>query len=327
MEIWQKISGYEKYEVSTFGNIKNIKTNKILAKTLRSGYHRVKLCINFEDKKYKTESIHKLVANTFLTINKLKTQVNHKNGIKTDNNISNLEWVNNSENIIHAQNNGLMKKYKKSVKQYSLDNKFIKEWDSIKEVEKYYKLSHSVIKNNVKKLGFIWKIDDKIDNKIDDKIDINIDDEIWQPFKNTNYFISSYGRVKNKKILTPRIRDNRSEHNLRIDKKCKTFQTHRLVAECFIENNYNLSQVDHIDKNSLNNHISNLRWISAIDNINHSFAKSVNQYTLDDIFIKNWNSMAEIEKELNISHTYISAVCNNRQKSSNGFKWKFAEIK
>lgn len=64
------------------------------------GYFR----INFEGK---DEYVHRLVANKFLPNPYGKTDINHKNGIKLDNHINNLEWVTRAENLKHARENGL----------------------------------------------------------------------------------------------------------------------------------------------------------------------------------------------------------------------------
>lgn len=88
------------YYVSTTGNIYNIRTKKHLKPmTNAHGYNYITLSLV---KKKQNKYIHILVASLFLEKEPDKTQVNHKNKNRRDNNIANLEWVTPSENMIHA---------------------------------------------------------------------------------------------------------------------------------------------------------------------------------------------------------------------------------
>jgi hypothetical protein len=97
MEIFKQIEGYKNYKVSTFGNV--YRNDKKLMPVLKNGYHSISLS---RDGKVKKCYIHRLVAFAFIENTNNKKQINHKNGIRTDNNIDNLEWNTPKENIIHS---------------------------------------------------------------------------------------------------------------------------------------------------------------------------------------------------------------------------------
>lgn len=177
-EIWKDVIGYEGlYKVSNLGNVISInyngtKKSKLLAYHLNyKGYARVHLTKNKQDKYM---SVHRLVAEAFIPNIKKYPQVNHKNGIKVDNRVDNLEWCTNEYNFQHALNTGLIKKkakgyhqpYSKSVNQYDLSGNFIKHWDYISDASKQLNISLTSIYNNcnnkVKKPKYyIWRYADE----------------------------------------------------------------------------------------------------------------------------------------------------------------------
>lgn len=112
-EFWKVIENFPNYLISNRGNIKIVKTleNRILF-TKDDGYVSCPLTSN--GKNY-YKYVHRLVAEAFVPNPNNKGQVNHKNGIKNDNSVENLEWVTPSENIRHAIETGLFK-YKKKEK-------------------------------------------------------------------------------------------------------------------------------------------------------------------------------------------------------------------
>lgn len=103
-ELWKQIEDYERYEVSTEGRVRNTKTGRLLKFDLSNcGYHRATLCKNNSPRKF---SVHRLVAEAFIDAVDGRNIVNHIDSNKTNNHVRNLEWVNYSENFIHAQENG-----------------------------------------------------------------------------------------------------------------------------------------------------------------------------------------------------------------------------
>lgn len=93
------------YEVSNDGTVRNIKTNTVLDGSHDSRGYRV-VSIWHENKMY-TKKIHRLVAIAFIPNPENKPTVNHKDGNKNNNCVSNLEWATHQENIDHAIETGL----------------------------------------------------------------------------------------------------------------------------------------------------------------------------------------------------------------------------
>lgn len=126
-EVWRDIRDYEGlYQVSNLGNVRSLtkettriyKNGKVITykrkgKNLKlpldtSGYPRIAL---YKEKKSTYVFVHRLVAQTFLENEdpSLYIQVNHKDGVKTNNRVDNLEWCTRSENLQHAHDIGLKK--------------------------------------------------------------------------------------------------------------------------------------------------------------------------------------------------------------------------
>ena len=108
-EIWKDVPGYEQYYmVSNTGKMFSKFSNRLLTPWMTShGYMRVSLRLN----KTKTTRVfvHRLVALAFIDNPLNKTQVNHIDGNKQNNHVSNLEWVTPSENIQHSMETGFNK--------------------------------------------------------------------------------------------------------------------------------------------------------------------------------------------------------------------------
>jgi hypothetical protein len=106
----------------------------------------------------------------------------------------------------------------------------------------------------------------------------------WKQIKNYNYEVSDDGQVRNKeskKILTQR--NNTQGYkivDIQVEKKNRTIAVHRLVAETFLGERHKQDsnlQVDHIDRDKVNNNLKNLRWVTRSENIkNRNKILSVN---------------------------------------------------
>lgn len=174
-EIWKDIKGYEGlYQVSNLGRVRSLDRivvysrnnaihlhkGKVLIPTLNSfGYCRLNL---YKNGKNKNVAIHQLVAQAFISNPNNLPQINHRNEIKTDNRVENLEYCTAKEN----QNYGSCierraKKHFKSIFQLDLSSKLLKEWNSITQITQTLGYNKSCISetcrgNQNTAYGFKW---------------------------------------------------------------------------------------------------------------------------------------------------------------------------
>jgi len=206
-EEWKDIKGFEGlYQVSNLGQIKSLyftsnktkkkyRRDKILKQQKdKQGYMTIRLSYFGKDKTYKT---HRLVAKTFIPNIENKLEINHIDGNKANNIVSNLEWTTRSENQKHAYKYGLqtqtekMKRHsvemgktygkingsktgkdnikkaieakKIKVNQYSLNGRLLKTWDSMSEAARNtgaYKsnISYCIKRKKGSAGGYKWEI-------------------------------------------------------------------------------------------------------------------------------------------------------------------------
>ena len=157
--------------------------------------------------------------------------------------------------------------------------------------------------------------------------------ETWKDIKGYEglYQVSNFGNVRNKKFKILKPRKNKNGYfqvNLSKNNKHKNYYIHRLVAIMFLKNEYDYSCINHKDENKLNNNINNLEWCSYSYNNNYGImknlcSKAVLQYDKNHNLIKEWNSINEIERNLNIFHGSISKCCQGKLKSTGGYVFKY----
>ena len=140
------------------------------------------------------------------------------------------------------------------------------------------------------------------------------------------YEVSNLGKVRNiksGKILKPS--PNRYGYLglcLSGYDKRKTLFLHRIMATAFIDNPEEKLCVNHIDKNKLNNDLSNLEWCTRTEKAAEKCSKEVVQLDLNDNVLNEFESMKQAERETGIDATSISACCNGKRKSAGRFKWR-----
>lgn len=165
-EIWKDIDGYEgMYQISSFGNVRSLtrtywngKTEsklpgRVLVINYSKNYPTIHLC---KHSVRKTIMIHRLVAIYFIPNPSNKLTVNHKDGNKTNNAATNLEWATQSENAFHSfrelgrvssssGRRGILWPLSKKVIQYSREGVQIKLWNSIADIKRELGINHNDI--------------------------------------------------------------------------------------------------------------------------------------------------------------------------------------
>lgn len=171
--------------------------------------------------------------------------------------------------------------------------------------------------------------------------------EGWRDIKDYEglYQVSNLGRIKSfgngktrkEKILKSR-KDGCGYHFVTLYKegKVKTYKVHRLVAQAFIPNPDNLPQINHIDENKSNNCVDNLEWCDCKYNINYgsrnertaktlskSLSKPILQFSKTGEFIKRWDGLRQVERELGVKNNNITHCLKGRSKTAGDYKWGY----
>ena len=199
--------------------------------------------------------------------------------------------------------------------------------------------------------------------------------EIWKQIKGYEglYEVSNFGRVKSLDRYVNRFTKNRERRIIHIKEKIlkqhtntagyytvvltkesisKWVRVHRLIADAFIPNPHNLSEVDHINTDKKDNRIENLRWCTHKENMNNPITRvfvydvtqselakekrfnthiihktttapqKVFQYTLEGVFMKEYRSVVSASNSVGVTSSAIRLVLDKENRKSANFMWR-----
>lgn len=159
------IAGFEAYKIDVRGNVYSYRTGNVMKTFLDAkGYERIDFKIN--GKRYRSKSIHRLVAQTFIPNPNNLPQVNHKDENKLNNCVENLEWCSNKYNANYGSRNKRIvisryKNYSKPVLQLNDKNEIVKEYRCVEDT-KYdgfqpSNIRHVLAGKRKRANGYEWK--------------------------------------------------------------------------------------------------------------------------------------------------------------------------
>ncbi len=279
----KQINGYNNYYIYDNGDVLNISTNKILKGSIgENGYKYYRLS---KDNNKTMFYAHRLVAEHFLENPNFLPIVNHKDGNKLNNQLSNLEWVSCSENIKHAHDNNLIKQVSK--REYYKEDLENEQW------KKIYDYNYSI-----STCGRV-----RNDNTL----------LLLKPSLVCGYYkvrLSKDGIVKDMII-----------HKLVY---C-IFHDMLNIPDGYVIDHINACKTDNrLDNLRLITLSENVK-AALYDTKTNSSCKKVEQLTLTDKHIAYFNSVAEAARKLKLDSSTISKVCRGINKSHGGFHFKYIE--
>jgi hypothetical protein len=155
-EIWKDITGYEGlYQVSNYGGVRSVKGSKSINLKQSVNDRNYSVVGLWKHNKLKTKKVHRLVAESFLSKKTNQRIVNHKDGLKSNNDFRNLEWCNSLHNNHHALRTGLVKT-KLSREDVLLIKKLNKQGIKRIDISNVFNVSRTTINNVVNGNSYHW---------------------------------------------------------------------------------------------------------------------------------------------------------------------------
>lgn len=333
---WKSLAyiGFSNYEDSSTGLIRN-KTSGYMSKgslKKKSGYYISH--ISDDNGTFKTITTHRLITFAFHGLPPTSNHtVDHINRNKEDNRAVNLKWSDKKEQILNRNPHKQKLTRGKAITQILQTGEEIFTWFKAIYASMTYKCDHGDLikacKSGKLYQGFYWKYERGL-----------LEGEIWKQAISNDFicdvWASNKGRIfinlGNGKLTYGHTSNGYKHVSMKTkDNNSKLYLVHRLVMLAFYGPDERI--VNHLDNNGKNNKLENLKYetiaennIHAVqfrnpENLNNHMSKAVVQMDLDGLYINEFPSGKEAERQTGISAKRISDVINGRYNFHKTFKW------
>ena len=328
---WRDIAGFNKYEISNEGKVKNKNSSKEVKPQYDGKYWRIGLITDTKNDEGKFPpqrmSLHKLIAETFIeNENERQRYVDHIDSNRDNYDMENLRWVTASENKSYGHD----AKGRKAILQLNMQGELIKRWESataIKEAHPDFSVHHISScclgrEHRKSHKKFKWAYETETVKKVvrdlyEDEIFVNIG--TFDEFDFQDYFVSNYGLVKNSRgMMLTGFEDRGYVVYTLYDKrtgKSHQIKAHRAVAFKFCPGRTEERNiVNHRDEVRNNNKHTNLEWLTQKENAEYSLSVQVEKLNGFRRELPHLKWYDEHHKYV-LDRTYISAP------SAGGLSW------
>ena len=349
-EIWKTVNGYDDYQVSNMGRVKSFKKDKengviltpyrgsstILNKEeLYGTYMRVELYNEFGSKIFK---VHRLVAITFIPNPKKLPQVNHKNGIKTDNRVENLEWcdatynINHSLQILHIDKVGNSKSLNTLKSHVNKRNRGVrktyhrKREYKVVENQKYIDLSCDTNIVMLSRYGEIISTFKCIDDVL---VFMNIknDKPILKCCNKEKYYNFAFGYMWRFAKDVKEMMNYKDKAVIQSTEQGIFINQYKDVFEAAKNNDFDIIKLlDCLNKKSKTSFKFKWFFKEEYNEVKTNKWRSVVKLTLDGDFIEEYSSITEAAKKND--HAHVSSIylaCQTDRRTAGGFRWMYKD--
>jgi len=330
-EIWKVIPRFPKYEASSRGRVRNVKSrNHITIQNHPSGYNSAGL--HTSDGKRTQVVVAQLVLSALVGTAKGDQTADHLNRDKKDDNLCNLRWASRVE---QAMNRKIQeKRFTNSVQATSLDGTSVYLFKSMMDARSFVNVTGhssliSAIKTGKPYKGFFWAHDETFKP--------NVDAEVRPIPGLTGYFASSDGLIQMKSGARW-TKGYQVQSGYLYVNAGGTKSVHSLIALTFHGPRPSKFVIDHINGIKGDNSRENLEYVTSQENrirgiqLNPSSYHPVNeraviQSSMDGVYIKKHASVNGAQRESGVKATNISKCLKNKRTHAGNYRWAYATDK